>query len=171
MDPRGIQPGTAIVTWAKRKGERTKPDDTAVLYRDFWGPAAGKRRGLLASLPTGSSRGITVPVYEPVKPSQENRWRLGPKTVEGGFEAWPGLDEIFPISFQGVNHNRGLEGGIIDTDRTALERRLCAYFAADSFSAAKKASRPIRSGEGVAETESEWPFSERRGYTAAHLPL
>jgi N-6 DNA Methylase len=124
MDPRGIQPGTAIVTWVKRKGERTKPDDTAVLYRDFWGPAAGKRHGLLASLPTGSSRGITVPVYEPVKPSQENRWRLGPKTVEGGFEAWPGLDEIFPISFQGVNHNRGLEGGIIDTDRTALERRL-----------------------------------------------
>ena len=47
MDPRGIQPGTAIVTWVKRAGVRTKPADTAVLYRDFWGPAAHKREELL----------------------------------------------------------------------------------------------------------------------------
>ena len=32
MDPRGIQPGTAIVMWVKRTGARTKPADTAVLY-------------------------------------------------------------------------------------------------------------------------------------------
>jgi hypothetical protein len=44
MDPRGIQPGTAIVTWVKRTGARMKAGNTAVLYRDFWGPAAGKRR-------------------------------------------------------------------------------------------------------------------------------
>jgi hypothetical protein len=50
---------------------------------------------------------------------------------------------LFPISFQGVNHNRGLEGGIIDTDRAALERRLRAYFAADDFRAAKKTSEEI----------------------------
>src|SRR3984893_18256283 len=29
MDPRGIQPGTAIVTWVKRTDIRTKPGDTA----------------------------------------------------------------------------------------------------------------------------------------------
>ena len=141
MDPRGIQPGTAIVTWVKRTGARANASTTAVLYRDFYGPAAVKRQGLLASLPAGSPwKDSTVPMYEPVKPSQENRWRLAPKTVEGGFEAWPSLDELFPINFQGVNHNRGLEGGIIDTDRTALEERLRRYFAAKDFGAAKEVS-------------------------------
>ena len=129
MDPRGIQPGTAIATWVKRTGVRTKPSETTVLYRDFWGPAAAKRQGLLASLPAGSSpEGGVVPVYERVNPSQENRWRLGPKTVDGGFEAWPSLEELFPVNFQGINHNRGLEGGIIDTDRNGLEQRLQRLF-------------------------------------------
>src|SRR5262249_40643045 len=115
MDSRGIQPGTAIVTWVKRRGEQTKPADTTVFYRDFWGLAPLKRQSLLSTLPTGStgspSQGHNVPGYELVKPSQENRWRLAPKTFEGGLEAWPSLEELFPISFQGVNHNRGLEGG------------------------------------------------------------
>jgi hypothetical protein len=152
MDPRGIQPGTAIVTWVKRIGARTKPADAAVFYRDFWGPAAIKRQGLLASLPTGSSpKGSIVPVYETVKPSQENRWRLGPKTVEGGFEAWPGLDELFPVAVQGVNHNRGIDGSVIDTDRSALAVRMKAYINAATFEAA--AARlpelaPVRTNDG-----------------------
>jgi hypothetical protein len=25
--------------------------------------------------------------------------------MEGGFESWPGLDELFPVAIQGVNHN------------------------------------------------------------------
>jgi hypothetical protein len=137
MDPRGIQPGTAVVTWVKRTGARTKPDDTAVLYRDLWGPAALKRQSLLASLPAGSPpKGSVIPVYEPVKPSQENRWRLGPKTVEGGFEAWPALDEVFPVAIQGVNHNRGINGSIIDTDQGALAARMKAYTNAKTFEAA-----------------------------------
>jgi Type ISP C-terminal specificity domain len=91
-----------------------------------------------------------------VKPSQENRWRLGPKTVEGGFEAWPSLDELFPINFQGVNHNRGLEGGIIDTDRAALEQRLRAYFAAENFQAAKKVSEEIATARARYDPEKVW---------------
>jgi hypothetical protein len=157
MDSRGIQPGTAIVTWVKRTGRRTKADNAAVLYRDFWGPAAIKRQGLLASLPTGSPpEGSAVPMYEAVKPSQENRWRLGPKTIEGGFEAWPSLDELFPTNFQGVNHNRGLEGGIIDTDRAALERRLRAYFEAKNFQTAKKVSEEIATARARYDPEKVW---------------
>lgn len=136
MDPRGIQPGTAIVTWVKRKGARTAPTETKVLYRDFWGVAALKRQALLASLPAGAGKAGAVPAYELLKPSQENRWRLGPKTVEGGFEAWPGVDEIFPVAIQGVNHNRGIEGSIIDTDRDALASRMKAYIGASTFKAA-----------------------------------
>jgi hypothetical protein len=134
MDPRGIQPGTTIATWVKRTGQRTKPGDTAVLYRDFWGPAATKRQGLLASLPAGSPpKGSIVPAYEPVKPSQENRWRLAPRVIEGGFESWPGLDEIFPANFQAVNPSRGLDGTVIDTKRSSLEERMKAYFGASKF--------------------------------------
>jgi hypothetical protein len=137
MDPRGIQPGTAIVTWVKRKGERTKAGDTAVLYRELWGPAAAKRRRLLASLPAGlAPKGTGVPTYETTKPSQENRWRLAPKTVEGGFEAWPGLDEIFPVAVQGVKHNRGIDGSVIDTVESALTARMKAYIQAPTFDAA-----------------------------------
>lgn len=165
MDPRGIQPGTAIVTWVKKPGARTKPSDTAVLYRDFWGPAALKRQGLIASLPTGKPpKGSTVPIYEPVKPSQDNRWRLAPKTVEGGFEAWPALDELFPISFQGVNHNRGLEGGVIDTDRDALEERLRRYFGAKSFDGAKKASAEIATARARYDPEKVWENLKAAGH-------
>jgi hypothetical protein len=152
MDPRGIQPGTAIVTWVKRKGARSKPDDTAVLYRDFWGPAALKRQNLLASLPAGSPpNGAAVPVYEPVTPSQTNRWRLGPNSVEGGFEAWPALDEMFPVAVQGVNHNRGIEGSVIDTDRDALEARMKAYIGAKTFQSAASSFpelAPSRTADG-----------------------
>ncbi len=80
MDPRGIQPGTAIVTWVKETKARTKPGETPVLYRDFWGPAALKRQGLIASLPTGNPpRGSAVPAYKPVKPSRRTGggWRQG----------------------------------------------------------------------------------------------
>ena len=134
MDPRGIQPGTAIATWVKRVGASSKPTETAVLYRDFWGPAANKRQGLLASLPGGTPpQGSSIAVYEPVTPSQENRWRLAPRVLEGGFESWPALDELFPVNFQAVNPSRGLEGTVIDTERSSLETRIQAYFAASTF--------------------------------------
>jgi predicted helicase len=137
MDPRGIQPGTAIVTWVKRTGVRTKPGDTAVLYRDFWGPAALKREELLASLPTGSpAKRKSAPNYVSVNPSQTNRWRLGPNSVEGGFEAWPALDEMFPVAVQGVNHNRGIDGSVIDTEQGVLAARMNSYIEAKTFEAA-----------------------------------
>ena len=56
--------------------------------------------------------------------------------IEGGFEAWPALDELFPVTIQGVNHNRGIEGTVIDYDKTVLESRLKAYIAAPSFEVA-----------------------------------
>jgi hypothetical protein len=137
MDPRGIQPGTAIVTWLKALGESTKPSETKVLYRDFWGAAALKRQGLIASLPSGEPpEGSSIPHYETVKPSNENRWRLAPKTIEGGFEAWPALDELFPVFVQGVNHNRGIDDSVIDTDGNRLSNRMKSYINAKTFAAA-----------------------------------
>jgi len=178
MDPRGIQPGTTIATWVKRKGARTKPDETAVLYRDFWGPAALKRQGLLSSLPAGSPpKSSTIPVYVSVKPSKENRWRLGPKTVDGGFEAWPGLDEMFPMSVQGVNHNRGIEGSVIDTNKVRLAARMQAYITAKTFEAASAGFpelAPPRTSDGKLaiagyDPEAVWKDLHRIGFDPAKI--
>ena len=140
MDPRGIQPGTAIVTWIKRTGAATAPPATQVRYRDFWGTAAWKRQALLASLPTGvASTPEAAPNYEDIQPNAEGRWRLSPRIIEGGFEAWPALDEIFPVTVQGVNHNRGIEGSIIDTDDSALAERMSDYINKPTFAAASTA--------------------------------
>lgn len=136
-DQRGIQPGTAIVTWLKLPAAKNKPGETAVLYRDFWGLANWKRAALLSSLSGGDSEdGAEVPAYSPIAPAVENRWRLSPHEQEPAYEAWPGLDELFPVRFQGVNHNRGLDGSVIDTDEKSLRTRMQAYLNAASFEVA-----------------------------------
>lgn len=133
-DPRGIQPGTAIVTWLKRAGSKTAPAQAEVSYRDFWGLANWKRASLLASLPHGASpKNSVVPPYTGITPTQENRWRLSPHDQEPGYESWPGLDELFPVNFQAVNPSRGLEGSVVDVDRSTLTRRIKTYFEAKSF--------------------------------------
>jgi hypothetical protein len=165
MDPRGIQPGTAIATWVKRVGASSKPTATTVAYRDFWGPAASKRQGLIASLPTGAPPpGSSIPAYAPVTPSHENRWRLAPKVIEGGFEAWPGLDELFPVRYQGVNHNRGLEGGIIDTDRKTLKERLKSYFSAGDFEEANNKAPEIAKPRARYDPRKVWDSLREAGH-------
>ncbi len=139
LNPRGIQPGTAVVTWLKRKAAKTGPTNTNVLYRDFWSLAAAKRANLVASLATGEtnhSPGSPIPRYNVLKPSQANRWRLSPHSLEAGYESWPSLDELFPISFQGVEPNRGLDGTVIDTDRSRLATRVQKYLSAPDFATA-----------------------------------
>lgn len=134
MDPRGIQPGTAIVTWIKRADSPSAPAATKVRYRDFWGPAQSKRDALIASLPSGSpSSPEAAPAYEAIQPNAEGRWRLAPRVVEGGFEAWPALDELFFTNFQAVNPSRGLEGTVVDTTKVVLEARMAAYFSSPTF--------------------------------------
>jgi hypothetical protein len=134
MDPRGIQPGTAIATWVKKIGAKPTATKASVLYRDFWGPADAKRAGLLASLPSGTpGAGSNTSFYETVVPSQSNRWRLSPRMIEGGFESWPSLEELFPVRVQGVNHNRGIDGSVIDTDLPRLLLRMKTYISAKDF--------------------------------------
>jgi len=133
-DPRGIQPGTTIVTWFKRAASQTPPDQAQVAYREFWGLANWKRTALLASLPSGTPEDDTaVPAYTDITPSAENRWRLSPHEQEPGYESWPALDELFPANFQAVNPSRGLDGTVIDVDRVELTRRIEAYFKANNF--------------------------------------
>ena len=131
MDKRGIQPGTAIVTLVKRKETKPLPTSTEVYYRDFWGLANAKRAGLISSLPTGVGNASTP--YVTVSPTRENRWRLSPTMMEGGFEAWPALDELFPVNFQGVQPSRGVEDSVMDMSRFALKTRMERYFSQTDY--------------------------------------
>ncbi|WP_228766228.1 type ISP restriction/modification enzyme [Pelagerythrobacter aerophilus] len=136
MDPRGIQPGTAIATFLKKSGESAGQTAT-VHFREYWGPAANKRLALNASLPDGTPpAGADNPAYEAIAPSMENRWRLAVLELEGGYESWPALDELFPEMIQGVNANRGVEGTVIDYDAAALSTRMQSYLNADTFESA-----------------------------------
>ena len=165
MDPRGIQPGTAIVTWVKRTGVRTKPSDTSVLYRDFWGPASLKRQQLLASLPTGSPpMGVNLPAYEALQPNAETRWRLAPHVTEAGFESWPSLDGLFLANFQAVNPSRGLDGTVIDTDRSSLERRMKAYFSANKFADVERMFPEFGVARANYKPEPVWKEMSELGY-------
>lgn len=170
MNPGGIQPGTAVSTWLKRTSARTGPEETVVQYRDFWGSAEWKRRTLEASLPAGESpAGSDTPAFQRIYPSSENRWRLSPHTFEGGYEAWPALDELFPTAFQGVNHNRGLEGSIIDTDRANLAARMRSYIEAPSFADAVELAPGLGESFAGYKPESVWTSLRANGFDEAKL--
>ncbi|MDE2284695.1 MAG: N-6 DNA methylase [Hyphomicrobiales bacterium] len=141
----GIKVGTCISILLKRQKPSNKP--ARVHIRDFWGRAEKKRAALLASLDTDSwteaqrKQAIEAPegprAYVEFVPSAKNGWKFAP-TAKSGFEDWPAFDDLFPKSFQGVNPNRGLDGSVIDVDRSALEKRMQDYFSGMSFSELKQ---------------------------------
>ena len=156
-DAHGIQPGTAIVTWLKLPGATASGAGAEVRYRDFWGLARRKRASLLASLPYGVSEGDgDAPAYRRISPSQENRWRLSPHSQEPGYESWPGIDELFPASFQGVNHNRGVEGAIIDSEKATLGERVRSYLGAECFDGAAAIAPGIAKSRARYDPERVW---------------
>jgi Type ISP C-terminal specificity domain/N-6 DNA Methylase len=130
----GIKVGTCVSTLLKRNNSPAKP--AKVFIRNFWGRAAKKREALLSSLEIGgwAKRDLEAStekpegprVYEEFHPSEDRGWKFA-SVSEGGFEEWPALDDLFLKSFQGVNPNRGLDGSVMDMDRTALERRIRDY--------------------------------------------
>jgi hypothetical protein len=65
---------------------------------------------------------------------------------------------------RGSRHNRGLEGGIIDTDRAALEQRLGAYFSAENFRTAKKVSAEIATARARYDPEKVWEKLKTDGH-------
>jgi hypothetical protein len=137
----GIKVGTSISTFLKRAEPIV--GETAVFARDFWGRAEDKRRALLEALSMDAwseaermaavARPEGPRPYEPFQPQENGGWKLVPRAVGVGYEDWPALDELFPVAYQGVNPNRGLEGSLIDTDKASLEARMRDYFSRQSF--------------------------------------
>jgi hypothetical protein len=84
--------------------------------------------------------------------------------VEGGFEAWPALDEIFPMNFQGVQPSRGLDGSVIDTSRDALSNRMCSYFSASTFARACEAVPELSEPRARYDAEKAWRSLKASGH-------
>jgi Type ISP C-terminal specificity domain/N-6 DNA Methylase len=136
----GIKVGTAISTFLKRPVPRERA--ARIHFRDFWGRSLAKRKALLASLEMSTwtaeerQRAAERPEgprdYRNHQPSVTGHWRFIPTRLVGGYEDWPGVDELFPAAFQGVNPNRGIEGSVIDQDRKRLSDRMRRYFSAET---------------------------------------
>ena len=125
MDPRGIQPGTAIVTWIKRTGDFDRSDRgyRVVRYRDFWGTAAWKAPGADRELAQRGHRILpdAAPTYEEHSPERRRPLASSRRDVmEGGFEAWPALDELFSYDGSGCESiTEAIEGSVIETQMRA----------------------------------------------------
>ncbi len=89
-------------------------------------------------------------------PTDVNRWMLSPRDVNTGFEAWPALDELFPVSFQGVNPNRGIDGSLVDNDRDSLEARMSVYFNAKRFAEVQAAAPVLCEPRARYDPEATW---------------
>lgn len=179
-DPRGIQVGTCISTFLKRKSPKSPPAGTRVHYRDFWGRADAKRTALLESLAlevwTASQRAEAAERpegprdYEMFHASGEARWRFAPGESQAGYEEWPGLEDLFPLSVQGVNPNRGLDQGPIDVSADALTERMRSYLGADSFEAACRFAPALGAKYAGFDPSKVWTrLRERAPFDAAKI--
>jgi Type ISP C-terminal specificity domain len=141
----GIKVGTCISTLLKRNGPRDHP--AKLFIRDFWGRAERKREALFKSVnmeewsAAETSAAAAKPEgprpYAEFAPSKNLGWKFAPSS-QGGFEDWPSFDDLFPRWFQGINPNTGLDGSVIDTNRSVLEKRMRDYFSDLSFSELQK---------------------------------
>lgn len=137
-DARGIQVGTGITTLLKLGTSHPSEGTPTVHYRNFWGRADAKREALLESLamdnwsPERKTAAAATPAgprsFESFTPTEQARWKLVPFAAQGGYEEWPALDQLFAVSVQGVNANRGVTGTVIEMRRDILERRMEDYF-------------------------------------------
>lgn len=179
QDRGGIQVGTCISTFLKRRGPRSPSLRTQVHYRDFWGRADEKRRALGESLSfdawdaskkaEAARRPGGPRDYETFIPTEMTRWMFMPRDANAGFESWPALDELFPTSYQGVNPNRGLDGSVVDTDRESLTGRMKRYFAAKEFSELRGLYPELTEPRARYEPEQVWKSVRGGGFTEKNV--
>jgi hypothetical protein len=133
----GIKQGVAISLWVKT-GEQVAVAEKKVLFRDDLNEArAVKRRAhLLASLNDSDFESH----YQQVRPNKRNRYTFRPSDVAMHYQDWPRLVDLCAVPpSNGLMEKRF--GGLIDLDKTALERRRKKYYDPDqSWEVLKKIS-------------------------------
>ena len=118
-DPVGIQVGTAIATLV-RKADHAPTDK--ISFRNLWGQA--KREELLES-----SEIEPAHAYEDIDPILPLGLPFVQTAISEGWFDWPGLPDLFPVSFPGVKTSR--DGFLVDINLDRLRGRVSEYFNAD----------------------------------------
>ena len=118
-DPVGIQVGTAITTLV-RKADHSSAE--TVGFRHLWGQ--GKHVDL-----TETAETETDTLYDTVEPSLPLGLPFAAMAVTQGWQDWPALPDLFPVSFPGVKTSR--DSFLIDVDLDRLKNRVTDYFDAD----------------------------------------
>lgn len=112
----GIQVGTAIALLVRKSKHRSAQ---AVQFREWWGKE--KRADILKSVAVGPDNS-----YETLLPELRLGLPFRPASLAEGYDAWPLLPQLFPVSFPGVKTSR--DDFVVDTDRDRLVNRLKQYF-------------------------------------------
>ena len=118
-DPVGIQVGTAITTLV-RKADHS-PAET-VGFRHLWGQA--KREELTATAETEPAT-----LYESIAPVLPLGLPFVAMAVNGDWQHWPSLPELFLRSFPGVTTGR--DSFLVDVGLDRLKARIADYFNPD----------------------------------------
>lgn len=116
----GIKVGTAISLLVRKKDHA---EASSIYYRDFDEANADDRRQTLIESLDGEKLWTGYTSYEP-----KLGLRLGfkPGEVSAGYDSWPRLPELLPVSFPGVKTSR--DEFLVDIDREALEKRIANYY-------------------------------------------
>ncbi|MDE0410302.1 MAG: N-6 DNA methylase [Alphaproteobacteria bacterium] len=115
-DPVGIQVGTAVATLV-RKAEH-KPTER-VEFRHLWGRS--KHADLAATAEVEPDT-----LYEAFKPVLPLGLPFVQTAASADWFDWPGLPDLFPVSFPGVTTSR--DGFLVDADLDRLRARVADYF-------------------------------------------
>ena len=118
-DPVGIQVGTAITTLVRKSDH--SPAET-VGFRHLWGQS--KRKELTETAETGLEA-----LYESIAPVLPLGLPFAAMAVNGDWQDWPALPDLFPMSFPGVKTSR--DSFLVDVDLGRLEERVDHYFNPD----------------------------------------
>ena len=115
-DPVGIQVGTAIATLVRKEDHAPAK---SVGFRHLWGQS--KHVELVAT-----SESQPKDLYTGVAPSLSLGLPFADLAVSGGWQDWPSLPDLFPMSFPGVKTSR--DGFLVDVDLDRLKQRVADYF-------------------------------------------
>ena len=122
----GIRIGTAITLLSKSGTTVNQAGDGRIRYRDFHHARAEERRAALmdslddADIDTG---------YTEIQPQLAFGLPFKPMAVNGDWQDWTSLPDLFPTSFPGVKTSR--DSFLIDVDLDRLKRRMNDYFNPD----------------------------------------
>ena len=118
-DPVGIQIGTAITTLVRKADHALTK---TVGFRHLWGLA--KREEL-----TATAEAAPDALYDRFEPNLSLGLPFAQMAVGVGWQDWPTLPDLFPVSFPGVKTSR--DAFLVDVDVDQLKARVADYFNPD----------------------------------------